>query len=69
MKTKHHIPVLLSATLCLALYSCVNDAPKILNEGVVQGRYHGIDVSHHQGTIDWEKVSSDTCIQFVYIMH
>ena len=67
MKTEHHNTVLLLATLCLALSSCVNDTPKTLNDGVVEGRYHGIDVSHHQGTIDWEKVSSDTCIQFVYI--
>lgn len=29
--------------------------------------YNGIDVSHHQGTIDWEKVAQDSCIQFVYI--
>lgn len=29
--------------------------------------YDGIDVSHHQGPIDWPLVASDTCIQFVYI--
>lgn len=29
--------------------------------------YNGIDVSHHQGVIDWEKVGYDTCVQFVYI--
>jgi lysozyme len=29
--------------------------------------YQGIDVSHHQGSIDWTKVATDTLIQFVYI--
>ncbi|WP_280764455.1 GH25 family lysozyme [Parabacteroides sp. PFB2-10] len=29
--------------------------------------YHGIDVSRHQRNIDWEQVSKDKNIQFVYI--
>jgi lysozyme len=29
--------------------------------------YDGIDVSHHQGEIDWHKVAADSCVQFVYI--
>ncbi len=29
--------------------------------------YHGIDVSNHQGYIDWNKVSKDENVQFVYI--
>ena len=29
--------------------------------------YDGIDISSHQGHIDWEKVSSDENIRFVYI--
>ncbi len=29
--------------------------------------YQGIDVSHHQGNIDWVKVSTDANIQFVYL--
>ena len=29
--------------------------------------YQGIDVSHHQGLIDWKKVATDKNIQFVYI--
>lgn len=29
--------------------------------------YNGIDVSHHQGLIDWQRVAADTCVQFVYI--
>ena len=46
------------------LLSCVtnNDIPD---------KYHkiktGIDVSHHQGAIDWSLVSTDTTVGFVYI--
>lgn len=29
--------------------------------------YHGIDVSNHQGDIDWSLVCKDRNIQFVYI--
>lgn len=29
--------------------------------------YDGIDISHHQGKIDWQKVRMDTCVKFVYI--
>ncbi len=29
--------------------------------------YNGIDVSHHQGKIDWTMVAKDTRIQYVYI--
>lgn len=32
-----------------------------------QGNYDGIDISHHQGRIDWQTVARDTSIQFVYI--
>lgn len=35
------------------------------NEAVTD--YQGIDVSNHQGKIDWEKVATDKNIQFVYI--
>ena len=33
----------------------------------VEQRYDGIDVSHHQGIIDWMAVAQDTAIQFVYV--
>lgn len=29
--------------------------------------YDGIDISHHQGVIDWNRVSHDSCVKFVYI--
>ncbi len=33
----------------------------------VEAKYDGIDISSHQGYIDWKKVSSDKDIRFVYI--
>ena len=30
-------------------------------------QYDGIDVSHHQGQIDWKEVAKDKQIKFVYI--
>ncbi|PTL33113.1 glycosyl hydrolase family 25 [Prevotella sp. oral taxon 376] len=33
----------------------------------IEQRYDGIDVSHHQGIIDWMAVAQDTAIQFVYV--
>lgn len=29
--------------------------------------YNGIDISHYQGTVDWQRLRLDTCIQFVYL--
>lgn len=34
---------------------------------VASGPTHGIDVSHHQGTIDWASVSADPDARFAYI--
>lgn len=34
---------------------------------IVSSDYNGIDVSHHQGHIDWPTVARDPKIQFVYI--
>lgn len=38
------------------------DQPAISTTGC-----HGIDISHHQGHIDWDEVAKDTSLQFVYI--
>ena len=35
--------------------------------GSGSGDYQGIDVSKHQGNIDWQEVATDPNIQFVYI--
>ena len=36
-------------------------------KNIVAQSYNGIDVSHHNGNLDWKSISSDPCIQFVYI--
>lgn len=33
----------------------------------LQKTYDGLDVSHHQGVIDWQKVGEDPAVQFVYV--
>ena len=38
-----------------------------LGEEAPASRYDGIDVSRHNGRIDWEEVAADRRIQFVYI--
>lgn len=64
----------LPAVLLVALISCSchNGKDKTSANGKVPTRnskaqYDGIDISSHQGKIDWEKVSSDEDIRFVYI--
>ena len=57
---------------CVALFAvfltCLNlfaQADRI--EYFQQDTYHGIDVSNHQGNIDWKRVAKDENVQFVYI--
>jgi lysozyme len=45
----------------------VSPVASATKESIRMATYHGIDVSHHQGSIDWNKVATDTLIQFVYI--
>ena len=40
---------------------------KVIKKNINPPVYHGIDVSRHQGEIDWKKVAKDKNIQFVYI--
>jgi len=39
----------------------------VLTRERAHGLYHGIDVSHYQGKIDWDIVGKNPNIQFVYI--
>ncbi|MBQ6080593.1 MAG: glycosyl hydrolase family 25 [Muribaculaceae bacterium] len=60
--------MLVMALLC----ACNNtDKKKVANHEVPprneQAKYDGIDISSHQGFIDWAKVSSDKDIRFVYV--
>ena len=36
-------------------------------EQLIPKKYNGIDVSHHNGLLNWEQIAADPCIQFVYI--
>lgn len=72
------VSLLLIVTVLIApdwLLSHVSHEKK-LDSGVKTGQtdnrhlkrdYDGIDVSHHQGIIDWQRVAQDSCVKFVYI--
>lgn len=55
-----HLNVILLT--CIIFFSCIAQ-----NENKLESTYSGIDVSHHQGNIDWETVATDTNIKFVYL--
>ena len=68
-------PVLSAAlAVMLVLCSCgqgqqpkaIGNKPQVAPRNE-QAPYDGIDISSHQGFIDWAKVSSDKNIRFVYI--
>lgn len=48
--------------VCLILLTVKGD-----KAGSYGSQIQGIDISHHQGKIDWEQVAADGKIQFVYI--
>ena len=52
------ISVVISISACLTYAQA---------DGGSTAAYHGIDVSNHQGYIDWHKVAADENVQFVYI--
>ena len=66
-------PLLCITMLAMVLlFACnVNDKKTSKRTGVPtrnqEAKYNGIDISSHQGYIDWAKVSSDQNISFVYI--
>ena len=49
------------------LYYLYEYDPKAWAEIVSMTNYNGIDVSHHNGIINWERVARDEKIQYVYI--
>lgn len=64
MKQQTHFYVLVIALFSCLLFSSCKGGERISQQ--VKG-YDGIDVSHHNGTIDWKKVSKDRNIKYVYI--
>ena len=75
LATHHHRPLpALLATLLLAIMmlACQSNGhgegpARTIEPRNEQAKYDGIDISSYQGYIDWEKVSSDKDIRFVYI--
>ncbi len=68
----HGLPLLVAPLVATLLVSCKQETEKADDQRVIparnaEARYDGIDISSHQGKIDWEKVSSDKDIRFVYI--
>ena len=69
---RHGLPLLVAPLVATLLFSCKQETEKTEGQRVIparnaEARYDGIDISSHQGKIDWEKVSSDKDIRFVYI--
>lgn len=69
MKKQHYIKLLLPLLMTCALaYSCSNKTNNVEPIKPLDNKqFDGIDVSHHQGTIDWKTVSKDSRVKFVYI--
>uniref|UniRef100_A0AB33JPU5 GH25 family lysozyme n=4 Tax=unclassified Prevotella TaxID=2638335 RepID=A0AB33JPU5_9BACT len=59
--------VLVYILLWLSVANSCARKPRHRKAHVSHLRYDGIDVSHHQGTIDWQTVARNPRIKFVYI--
>ena len=69
---RHAIALLVAPLVVTMLFSCKQGTDRAKDQREIaprnaEARYDGIDISSHQGKIDWEKVSSDKDIRFVYI--
>ncbi len=66
----HFGPLLLAVVVAVLavglLFNRINPG-RFQRETVVSTKYNGIDVSKHNGKINWERVAADPKIQFVYI--
>lgn len=73
LKTKHLIialigTVVLTEVIILAANHFGKDNRTVIHHKVAPIVHpDGVDVSHHQGKIDWQRLSQDTSIQFAYI--
>lgn len=67
---KRRLPVVVASMVALFavvfLFNKIHSG-RMARVTVVSSQYNGIDVSKHQGKIDWERVAGDQKIQFVYI--
>ena len=69
---RHAIALLVTPLVVTMLFSCKQGTDRAKDQREIpprnaEARYDGIDISSHQGKIDWEKVSSDKDLRFVYI--
>lgn len=69
MKLLKFVSLTSCVAACFFLSSCSSEQPKIQESVVIDcdAPYHGIDVSHHNKSIDWVEVAKDDNIKFVYI--
>ena len=69
-RVKAHVPALVVALLVVAAGVFLYHKFDLGRKGrvtVASTKYNGIDVSKHNGKINWERVAADPKIQFVYI--
>ena len=59
--------IALSIAVCLCAQAQADHIEDYVPQHYMPEIYHGIDVSNHQGRIDWKTVSKDGNVQFVYI--
>ena len=68
---KRILTITATVLLCIIATSCRQNFKGSPKSNTVLSKYtndyDGIDVSHHQGDIDWRTVAKDTNIRFVYI--
>ena len=58
------INILFLSTICVIASAATASHKSSKN---TKRQYDGIDISHHQGKIDWKEVAKDKQIKFVYI--
>lgn len=58
------INILFLSTICVIASAATASHKSSKN---TKRQYDGIDISHHQGKIDWKEVAKDEQIKFVYI--
>lgn len=59
--------IAIMVTIGMSAYSQADHIEDYVPQHYMPEIYHGIDVSNHQGRIDWNTVSKDENVQFVYI--
>ena len=61
------VAIVAALFFCTPLSSHLSLLTSRSSKGSARSSYHGIDISKHQGRINWKTVAKDRNIQFVYI--